>query len=184
MKRCPECDFIYENDQSFCDMDGRELVHDPRPVPIEQSVATEPTTPPVKSQWRSLAVPLLATVGLGAILFVVYYGLTHRTAPQHINRPSAKVITSAQSAPNLVPVLPTATAIPSPTLSSDAQRSNVKTANSGSPIAKPSQSHSQSAALKREEKKQKSELAKQKKESRIGSILKKTGRILKRPFKF
>lgn len=28
MKRCPLCDFIYEDDQSVCDMDGIELVHD------------------------------------------------------------------------------------------------------------------------------------------------------------
>lgn len=28
MKRCPLCDFIYEDDQSVCDMDGTELVHD------------------------------------------------------------------------------------------------------------------------------------------------------------
>ena len=26
MKLCPQCAFLYENDQSVCDMDGRELV--------------------------------------------------------------------------------------------------------------------------------------------------------------
>ena len=25
MKLCPKCDFIYEDDQAFCDMDGKEL---------------------------------------------------------------------------------------------------------------------------------------------------------------
>lgn len=29
MKLCPQCEFIYEDDQKFCDMDGQELVHDP-----------------------------------------------------------------------------------------------------------------------------------------------------------
>jgi len=28
MKLCPQCEFIYEDDQKFCDMDGQELVHD------------------------------------------------------------------------------------------------------------------------------------------------------------
>ena len=31
MKLCPQCEFIYEDDQRFCDMDGQELVHDPSP---------------------------------------------------------------------------------------------------------------------------------------------------------
>jgi hypothetical protein len=31
MKLCPQCEFLYEDDQKFCDMDGRELVHDPKP---------------------------------------------------------------------------------------------------------------------------------------------------------
>jgi hypothetical protein len=30
MKLCPHCEFIYEDDQKFCDMDGQELVHDPK----------------------------------------------------------------------------------------------------------------------------------------------------------
>ncbi len=33
MKRCPQCDFLYEDDQPRCDMDGAELVDDPRAVP-------------------------------------------------------------------------------------------------------------------------------------------------------
>lgn len=28
MKLCPKCEFLYEDDQSFCDMDGNELVND------------------------------------------------------------------------------------------------------------------------------------------------------------
>ncbi len=28
MKRCPQCEFIYEDDQSLCDMDGVLLVFD------------------------------------------------------------------------------------------------------------------------------------------------------------
>jgi hypothetical protein len=30
MKLCSQCEFIYEDDQESCDMDGAELVYQPR----------------------------------------------------------------------------------------------------------------------------------------------------------
>ena len=33
MKLCPQCEFIYEDDQNTCDMDGKELVFDPAQSP-------------------------------------------------------------------------------------------------------------------------------------------------------
>ena len=30
MKLCPQCEFLYEDDQIFCDMDGEGLVYDSR----------------------------------------------------------------------------------------------------------------------------------------------------------
>lgn len=36
MKLCPQCEFIYEDEQKFCDMDGQELVHDPKPHAFDQ----------------------------------------------------------------------------------------------------------------------------------------------------
>src|SRR5438445_7741024 len=119
MKRFPECDFIYESDQSFCDMDGRELVQDPRLEPLQQNVAEEPTTPAVKSKWRSFIFPVAATVVLVAVLFLAYYGFTHRTTPQHTNQSAAKRIEGTQSGSTLVPVWPAATATPFSTQSSD-----------------------------------------------------------------
>jgi len=47
MKLCPQCDFIYEDDQSVCDMDGKELVSDPATVVIEQGFATPVSATPV-----------------------------------------------------------------------------------------------------------------------------------------
>ena len=38
MKLCPQCEFIYEDDQTLCDMDGRELVYDASAVGCEQPV--------------------------------------------------------------------------------------------------------------------------------------------------
>ncbi|MDQ6651708.1 MAG: hypothetical protein M3Y84_03080 [Acidobacteriota bacterium] len=37
MKLCPQCDFIYEDDQSLCDMDGSELINHSGPVVLEGS---------------------------------------------------------------------------------------------------------------------------------------------------
>jgi hypothetical protein len=38
MKLCPQCEFIYEDDQTFCDMDGKVLVYDPRPLAFAGNV--------------------------------------------------------------------------------------------------------------------------------------------------
>lgn len=38
MKLCPQCEFIYEDDQTFCDMDGKELVYDPSPLAFAAAV--------------------------------------------------------------------------------------------------------------------------------------------------
>src|SRR6267142_1374798 len=43
MKLCPQCEFIYEDDQTLCDMDGRELVYDRSPLACEELVF--PTSP-------------------------------------------------------------------------------------------------------------------------------------------
>ncbi|HEY8186258.1 MAG TPA: hypothetical protein VIF64_09330 [Pyrinomonadaceae bacterium] len=43
MKLCPQCEFIYEDDQTLCDMDGRELVYDQEdPLAYEKAVAWSP----------------------------------------------------------------------------------------------------------------------------------------------
>ncbi len=54
MKRCPQCEFIYEDDQSLCDMDGVLLVLDSRTLPHLHALATVEV--PVATQ-SSLAAP-------------------------------------------------------------------------------------------------------------------------------
>ena len=81
MKLCPQCDFIYEDDQSVCDMDGKELVSSPSRVVTEQSLANlVSATPvlvsdglPVESagrRWRNFA--LLAVFVLATLVIVFY----------------------------------------------------------------------------------------------------------------
>jgi hypothetical protein len=105
MKLCPDCEFIYEDDQSFCDMDGKELVFDPKPLSFKENalsnsmqlqalVATPATLaagagptwasevpPGLRSRWESrrLAVAALAGVVIAALLFFAYYVRLHRS---------------------------------------------------------------------------------------------------------
>jgi hypothetical protein len=92
MKLCPHCEFIYEDDQSFCDMDGKELIHDatrsafagipssasPKQVPAAVSlvVRTQPELIeliPTSRQSRSFALAAVVGVVLIALLLAVYY---------------------------------------------------------------------------------------------------------------
>jgi hypothetical protein len=62
MKLCPQCEFIYEDDQGFCDMDGKELVKDSGPL----AFAGTPLSPPPPIQ--PVAVPGVSLVVTGPAL--------------------------------------------------------------------------------------------------------------------
>jgi len=83
MKLCPQCDFIYEDDQSVCDMDGKDLVSNPGRVVTEQDFATLVSATPVLESdvlpmepagRRRRNFALVTAVGLVlAALFIVIY---------------------------------------------------------------------------------------------------------------
>ncbi len=188
MKRCSQCDFVYEDDQDHCDMDGRELVHDPRPLPLPENAAPPLAGPPAKLRWRKYAVLPVAGIILGVILFSVYYVSTHRAAPQNTNHSSVPVTAGPQSAPALVLAAPVAPPTPTPNPSpvpkvKATNRAAPKTTNSSAPVLRPTPRPFPSPTPKPVETKIKPERANNKKESKLGSILKKTGRMLKKPFK-
>src|SRR5258706_13893275 len=94
MKLCPQCDFIYEDDQSVCDMDGKELVSDPATVGTEQGFATPVSATPVlvpdglqmESAGRRWGKFVLLTVFLLATVVIVFFlakakQLRSRSAP-------------------------------------------------------------------------------------------------------
>jgi hypothetical protein len=127
MKLCPECEFIYEDDQGFCDMDGRELVNDAGTLAFEEaspsmfaqpqqiaetpvSLPSElssnlslvlPDSLPSREQSRSFAIAGAVAVVLVALLFVVYYARTQAAAPPASVAASHKQSSSASS--NLIP---------------------------------------------------------------------------------
>ena len=169
MKRCPQCEFIYEDDQSLCDMDGVLLVLDSRNLPNHHALATVPSQPQPR---RNRAVPAFATLILVLVLGMVYYVSTQRKAPQPVietpasaagtSIPVPEVNPTPQAQPSEATHVPVEQPKPAPTKQpavAPVKKAPVKTA---------------STAPSNEPKKD---------GSKVGSILKKTGRILKKPFK-
>jgi predicted secreted protein len=170
MKRCPKCEFIYEDDQSLCDMDGVLLVLDSRTLPNHHALQTVPPTNPTK---RSRAVPAFATLILALVLGLVYYVSTQRRATQVSDipaQPAAASTSTALPAVNPTPEAQPSTEEPKP----EPRKSTAVAAAPAKKVAAPKPAPSPTKA-KVEEKKA---------DSKVGNILKKTGRLLKKPFKF
>jgi hypothetical protein len=169
MKRCPQCEFLYEDDQGLCDMDGALLVFDSRKLPNLHALATVPAVP--VQQRRSRAVPAFATLVLAVVLGMVYYVSTQR----HTSSPALP----ASNSSNAVPVSnPAPVAEPSAEASESPKEAEPQPAAKRPPVKKPAaktvgapQAIKPTAEPKKED-------------SKVGSILKKTGHILKKPFKF
>jgi cytoskeletal protein RodZ len=178
MKRCPQCEFIYEDDQSLCDMDGVLLVFDSRTLPNLHALTTVSAKTPPK---RKRTVPAFATLILALVLGMVYYISTPLNTAQSTESPA----TPASSIPAVN--LPSETQPPTP----EALAPSVATKDEPKPAAtKPSTPASTLASVKKPTAKTTSTSQTKpapevkKEDSKVGSILKKTGRILKKPFKF
>src|SRR5215211_5539144 len=118
MKRCPKCEFIYEDDQSLCDMDGVLLVFDSRALPNHQALATVP----VKTQQkRNRAVPAFATLILALVLGMVYYVSTRQTRP-------------AVSTPSTLSIAPVVIPTPEPQPTQSAEPAQVKEEPKAAPV--------------------------------------------------
>jgi len=181
MKRCPQCEFIYEDDQSLCDMDGALLVLDSRSLPNLHALA--PVDVPVaaqKAHWRHRTFPAMAALILASVFSLVYFVSTQRGG--------------ASSAPVTVPAvtLPASSLVPPahlnptpepPTVSNDTAAvpaTETKT-ETKAPVTAPAKAAAK--ATSKTSTTQRKPVEEKKEESKVGSILKKTGRILKKPFK-
>jgi hypothetical protein len=177
MKRCPQCDFIYEDDQSLCDMDGVLLVLDTRNLPNLHAITTVPATRAKAQTKRNRAVPAFATIILALVLGMVYYVSIHRRAAQDVYTPP--------SAANTWPATPGVNPTPEPQPSHDVQ----PPAPPETVVTKPEPTKQPAATTPSRNQPAKASIATpktepKKDESKVGSLLKKTGRILKKPFKF
>ncbi len=189
MKRCPQCEFIYEDDQSLCDMDGVLLVLDSRTLPNDLHALTPVETPLVmtapKAPWRHRTFPALAALILATVFSLVYFVSTQRSAPAPAAVSGASIPVPASELPSPSDASQT---VPPPAAENDGAalevsepakeetkpNSNKALANPPAPVKK--------VSSKTTERKSAEEAKKD--DSKVGSILKKTGRILKKPFKF
>ena len=184
MKRCPQCEFIYEDDQSLCDMDGALLVFDARTLPNLHALAPVEVPLAPRAHWRHRTFPAMAALILATVLSLVYFVSTQRTAPVRTPMPpmplSGASTTAAPS--NAAPAVdtnqtPPASAAPEVKAVAVTTKDETPVANTSSPVA------AKKATAKIQTTQPKPEPPK-KDESKVGSILKKTGRLLKKPFKF
>jgi len=173
MKRCPKCEFIYEDDQSLCDMDGVLLVLDSRTLPNLHALQTVPA--PKTAPKRNRAVPAFATLILALVLGMVYYVSIQRKAAQQADIPAqptaattSQPVLEVNPAPEAQPAVEAPKPEPAkPTVSTAAAAAVPNKKATAKPAPPP-------AKAKAEEKKD---------DSKVGGFLKKTGRILKKPFK-
>ena len=170
MKRCPQCEFIYEDDQSLCDMDGVLLVLDSRNLPNLHALATVPVRRAKVQPKRNRAVPAFATVILALVLGMVYYVSIHRHTAQEAYIPPV-----AASAPE--PVVPVINPTPQPSQEVPATEEAKAQPFKQPAITTPAKKLKPGSPIK-------TEPEPKKEDSKVGSILKKTGHILKKPFKF
>ena len=187
MKRCPQCEFIYEDDQSLCDMDGVLLVFDSRTLPNLHALATVSAPMPDKAQRRSRMVPAFATLLLMLVIASVYYVTSLRSSG--VNNLSSATVTSApveasappeQAAqPPVEPQAEAPAAVPQPTPEAN-EKPETHPTTSPKPAAVPlKKATAQPAPVRSPEPE-----PPKKDDSKVGSILKKTGKILKKPFRF
>ena len=184
MKRCPQCEFIYEDDQSLCDMDGALLVFDSRSLPNLHALA--PVDVPAvrvapKAHWRHRTFPAMAALILATVLSLVYFVTSQRGgSPVNVpavNLPASNLVAPAAAANPTPEPPPPATeasgAAPAPAAKEEPETTK---AAATAPARKASSKTSTTQPKPAQEAK--------KDDSKVGSILKKTGRILKKPFKF
>lgn len=95
MKRCPQCEFIYEDDQSRCDMDGIDLVFE-NPTP---SLTSPQPAPRAKRNSSRRSVLSICGVVLGVLVFAIGFASLERAlsvSPEPAAPPQATV---SQNAP-------------------------------------------------------------------------------------
>ena len=186
MKRCPQCQFIYEDDQSLCDMDGVLLVFDSRTLPNLHALATVSAPLPERGPRRSRMVPAFATLILMLAMASVYYVSTMRNAPNDLSpasvastttEPEAVVAPPPAEDPNQGQVPATE---PAPEPKEETKKEEPRDTHTSPapkpPAAAPARKTTVNPVAGKPEPK--------KDDSKVESILKKTGKILKKPFKF
>lgn len=183
MKRCPQCEFIYEDDQSLCDMDGALLVFDARKLPNLHALA--PVDGPIvtKPHWRHRTFPAMAALILATVLSLVYLVSSQRGAAPPVpdgmptvTLPASNVVAPAEAEANPAPE-------PPPVTEESGAAPATKEEKKPETTREPANAAAKKASTKTIPTQPKPAEEPKKDDSKVGNILKKTGRILKKPFK-
>ena len=111
MKRCPECDSLFNDAEHFCELDGTPLVQEPEPIATSPAPA-EQESPGTKG---ILLIGGLAGVIIGMLIFLVYFALTQEK-PQEETSHSNSNVSVAQPELTARPVQPLPEVSPSPSV--------------------------------------------------------------------
>jgi len=195
MKRCAECQFIYEDSDQRCDMDGSVLVHDPRW--FEESTSTSPHA----KRGRILLLCVVNLV-LVTVLAADYYSFSHRNVSSAAAAPAKAKVETPQP---ITPVISESAAAPGTVISDSSPAQLVAPAELASPAAaaamdevvrdnqkatrktaeNPSSKRATTprAVTKESRPAPKPEPKQKQEDSKVRSMLKKAGHFLKNPFK-
>jgi hypothetical protein len=111
MRRCPVCDFIYEDDERLCAMDGTGLVNHSGPLPFEEGALPQ-SAAPTNSHGRGSTL-IAAGIILATALFLYFHNVARQNAVQSNPRAAAQTHNPSPAAdPNPVVVIPVETATP------------------------------------------------------------------------
>jgi hypothetical protein len=132
MKRCPECYHVYDDEERFCETDGRELLADPAVSLKPEVVVTAAPAKPV--WWPAAAVGIVIGVVFGAGVFgaALMFARTESNDSSVATSPTTvhervipnRVVATSNAAPTPVPE-----ASPSPTPEQQAAASPSPAAN-------------------------------------------------------
>lgn len=104
MKLCPQCEFIYEDSQALCDMDGQELVYEPTISVSSEKSQTDAGVKIARSRRRGMPIRILAGLVLVAGLLLTYQVFTPESEIVKVNALSArKGASTTATSPAAVP---------------------------------------------------------------------------------
>lgn len=195
MKRCPQCEFIYEDDQLCCDMDGFNLVFE-QPAPA--AIPEKPAASKVSTSRRALLA--ICAVVLGVLVLAIGYASLERAfsasgGPAVVTDASANqtAVQEKESAASDKPVVPAAGEDPSVSVvrttaatsrlaardpGTEPLRRNSLGTRGVAPSSPVDEPPPQTTTIRSTQ-----PAAPAKKDSKVVSIAKKTGRFFTKPFK-
>lgn len=207
MKRCPQCEFIYEDDQSCCDMDGNALVFDD---PTASPALAKMDSPVKPFRFRRSAVISICAVILGVLVLAIVYASLERALTANSEPVStSEVAPQLETQENLarrplkaVPVVAPAAVDPaSSAVAEKAKTANVEARESATQKSSPSlqrntlgtrgvvlgsippQNRVESSRPTTAVVRAKEPGSAAKKDSKVVSVVKKTGRLITKPFR-